>query len=240
MKKIFSVMIILLIISCTGCFNTGNDSSNRVEEIVNKISQETVKSSVTVTATCITNDVIFSREEKYLGSGVVYEINEQETFIITNSHVVAPGKYDYIILKVFDYLETEYDATLIKNDVKNDLAIIKIENSQNELIPVTMSDKEAELLDKVICLTAPHGQRNAITFGYIKGIELVNVTSKDEQADYKSIIHNAFIANGSSGGALYNYELELIGLNYAGSESDEGKFIQGCAIPIGIIIEFIS
>ena len=63
---------------------------------------------------------------------------------------------------------------------------------------------------------------------------------KGENVTFTVLEHNAETNGGSSGGAILNIDLELIGIHYAGSRDSSGNFVRGYAIPIDKIHEFLN
>ena len=53
------------------------------------------------------------------------------------------------------------------------------------------------------------------------------------------ILHTAPLEHGSSGGALLNYDLELVGVNYAIANIKETESKYSLAIPIEKVSEFL-
>lgn len=54
------------------------------------------------------------------------------------------------------------------------------------------------------------------------------------------IRHDAPTAPGSSGGAILNASLKLVGLNFAGATTNSGSFLYGLAIPAQRIHEYLA
>ena len=53
-------------------------------------------------------------------------------------------------------------------------------------------------------------------------------------------VHTAPLDHGSSGGALINYELKLVGINYAMGNSEGADMEFGLAIPLDKVIAFLE
>ena len=51
--------------------------------------------------------------------------------------------------------------------------------------------------------------------------------------------HDAPINSGSSGGAILDYNYNIIGINYASSTDANGKFLNAFAVPIEKVKEFL-
>ena len=95
----------------------------------------------------------------------------------------------------------------------------------------------------VVALGHPYGQANAITVGRVKGYGNAN-SSQDVQkisdVGFQVIFHDAPINVGSSGGALLIETGEIVGINFAMTNSPEDEEPLGCAIPAEKIIEFLN
>ena len=96
------------------------------------------------------------------------------------------------------------------------------------------------LLVALPMLAQTHDNRLYLTVGEIT--DFLNITLDAEEyltnVEFGVFAHTAEVRRGSSGGALVNSALQLVGINYAGKSGDE--FSNGYAIPINKIHEFIE
>lgn len=75
------------------------------------------------------------------------------------------------------------------------------------------------------------------TLGIVTHYQTPNLCSNESCVKDSIIMHNAYVANGSSGGPLLNYKMEIVGINFA-SVSDDGW--KSCAIKIEEVKAFIE
>ncbi len=162
--------------------------------------------------------------QKSLGSGFI--INS-EGFIITNNHVVEGADEIQVLIDG----KKKYDAKVVGNDPKTDLAVIKI--AATGLPAVTLGDSQAMRVgDWVMAVGNPFGLDHTVTAGIIsaKG----RVIGAGPYDDF--IQTDASINPGNSGGPLFNLKGEVIGVNTAIVASGQGI---GFAIPINIAKDLV-
>ncbi|HHU54015.1 MAG TPA: PDZ domain-containing protein [Clostridiaceae bacterium] len=159
-----------------------------------------------------------------VGSGVIVD---SSGYILTNSHVVNNGSFESLTVSFSDDQETE--AELIWNDQTLDLAIIKVE--RDNLPTVEMGDSDdVSVGDKAIAVGNPLGLslQSTLTSGYISGLDRT-IRLDDGNIMDGLIQTDAAINSGNSGGALFNAEGKIIGINTARPQTADGI---GFAIPI--------
>ncbi len=169
------------------------------------------------------------------GSGFVFMVDDDYFYAITNFHVVDPS--DYIAtyeIKAYGDLGFN-EATLIAYDSDIDLAVLRFDiNGRQE---VELLDIYARLYyrfnvgEMVIAVGNPYQLYNNVTFGQFKGMESI------DNVDYKVIYHDAYINEGSSGGALVDVDGNLLGVNTWGIE--EVDSIDSFSIPNYIVYMFL-
>jgi len=156
------------------------------------------------------------------GSGFIIS---KDGYIMTNNHVV--NEADRITVTLAD--GREFDAKLVGTDPKSEVALIKIEDS-NELPVLKLGDSEAlQVGEWVLAAGNPFGLSQSITAG------IVSAVGRDETgiAEYGNFIQtDAAINPGNSGGPLLNIDGEVIGINTAIYTRSGGYMGIGFAIPI--------
>lgn len=170
-----------------------------------------------------------SQTEQASGSGVIVTT---DGYIVTCNHVVS----DATSIKVILNDESEYDATVVGTDERNDLAVIKINASG--LVPATLGDSDMLTVgEDVVAIGNPLGElRGTATGGMVSALgRAVNV----ENTDMTLIQHDAAVSPGSSGGGLFNSSGSLIGIVNAKASSDNAEGI-GFAIPVNDVKGIIS
>lgn len=178
-----------------------------------------------------------------LGSGVVFEEDENYYYALTNNHVITNvmnGKSYSVSYTVTDIYGTEYtnsSISLIMSDEAQDIAILSFKKDSSATYSLGIAnytarkDSNVVLGEFVLAVGNPSGVNNIVTYGQIKGwAEIGNVT-------YSVINHNALINPGNSGGALCDIDGNLLGLNTWGTQDkDDENF----CIPLNIINDYID
>ena len=157
---------------------------------------------------------MFSEPFSGSGSGVVIR---KTGFIITNYHVVRDAQ-KILVNFADEYDDKTYTATLVSFEVKEDLALLKIQGEREfETIPLGHSH---DLMpgETVVAIGNPAGQTISVTSGIISGLHRnVPVPQQDGSIlEFPEMIQtDASINFGNSGGPLLNINGELIGINSA-------------------------
>jgi len=215
-------------------------------ELFNQVSLDSIKGNVTVYTTSFDGFLMFStNEQRYFGSGVVFYENDEYYYILTNEHVAAPlGNRKNVRYSVYDYLGNEYRAFLYENSLSedDDLAVLYFPKGIDRLKVMTFNQAELLAEDQVIAIGQPLGQENTITFGKIIDFGPTSVTNRSNQLvvrDFFAIKHDARVNSGSSGGMLLDYNLNVIGINFASSQN-ETTFVYALAIPISVVLAYFE
>lgn len=201
-----------------------------------------LESSISVEVTCYNKFMWFKTSGKTkIGSGVIYSEKDNIYYALTNNHVIVNNEYDNTEYMVYDCYGNEYKASLYAASPDYDLAILCFEKSK-ELEVIKMAENDPLANEKVITTGQPNDNANTISCGKVLEYSNVDLTEKNEDSSnvkFQVIAHNAFIDSGSSGGPLFNYDLELIGINYASGKTDDDEFVAGYAILIEKVKEFV-
>jgi serine protease Do len=161
-----------------------------------------------------------------LGSGFVIS---EDGLILTNNHVIEKATE----IKVKIESGKEYDAKVVGQDPKTDLALIRVKPDANFPKPVHLGDSDAiRVGDWVMAVGNPFGLGQTVTTGIIsaKG-RIIGAGPYDDflQTD-------AAINPGNSGGPLFDMKGEVIGINTA--IIAQGQNI-GFTIPINLAKELL-
>jgi len=162
------------------------------------------------------------------GSGFIYD---KKGNIITNNHVIEEAE----IIEV-TFLDGEtVKAELIGVDPYSDLAVLKVETSQERLKQVTLGNSSELLVgDTIYAVGAPFGLSWSLTKGVVSQIGRTLPTSGGYSV-VGVIQVDAAINPGNSGGPLLNSLAEIVGVNTA-IQSETGMFSGvGFAIPSVLI-----
>ena len=143
--------------------------------------------------------------EQGSGSGIIITTSG---YIVTNQHVISGATEISVILNSGE----EMTATLVGEDEKTDIAVLKVETDK-ELTSATLGDSSAvEVGELAVAIGNPLGQEFAgsVTAGVISA---VNRTMTIDNRTYNLLQTDAAINSGNSGGALINKYGEVIGIN---------------------------
>ncbi len=163
------------------------------------------------------------------GSGVIFNIDPEYVYIMTNNHVIDDASELLIELSE----DVMVDATVVGKDAMTDLGIIKAKRADipldimSALNPVVLGDSDkVKVGETAIAIGNPLGYNKTVTVGVISAIgrEVSQNTLAMLQTD-------AAINPGNSGGALVNNRGEVIGINSV-KISDTSVEGIGFAIPI--------
>ncbi len=177
-----------------------------------------------------------------LGSGVVYKYDaiNHLYYIMTNQHVIENGESFEIYLPD----ETTVDANLIGFDADIDIAVLTFSSVGLSNIEVSQfGDSDAiDVGEFIFAVGNPEGYDfyNSVTMGIVSGLDrYLDVDGDGTTDNYVNFIqHDAAINHGNSGGALYNLDGKLIGINVIkfATVDIEGM---GFTIPINLIKDAI-
>ena len=164
-------------------------------------------------------------QEQSLGSGIVVD---PRGFILTNAHVVSSAQN--IKAVIFGFERRAYTAEIIRKDLVNDIAILKIQPNGPLPIAVLGDSDMIKVADRVLAVGSPFGLEQTVTAGIISDDSRNLVV---EGQTYEDMIQtDAAINRGNSGGPLVNIKGEVIGMNTA-IYAPTGVFTGvGFAIPI--------
>ena len=167
------------------------------------------------------------------GSGVVIQ---EGGYVLTNYHVVEGGDSFQVLLPSGEKAE----ATLAGSDSSLDLAVLQVTgDAAKQLVPATIGSSSNLIVGStVVAIGNPGGEvlANTVTQGIVSALERSDVKGNNTTRNVDYIQHDAAINSGNSGGGLFNYKGELVGINtlkYSGSAYSSVSFEGlGFAIPI--------
>ena len=242
MKKSFEKILVLAaaVMMVIGLMNV-SVGAEAVEPVADTspaiyVAQKTANSVVGV----ITSTQVWDRSTRQIadtpvsqGSGVVIA---EGGYVVTNNHVVDEGDSFQVLMPSGE----KVPATLVGADESTDIAVLKVdEDAAAQLVPAEIgSSSELLIGSTVVAIGNPGGEvlSNTVTQGIVSALERSNVKARSTSRVINYIQHDAAINSGNSGGGLFNYKGQLVGINelkYAGSvyssTSYEGL---GFAIPI--------
>ena len=164
--------------------------------------------------------------QRSAGSGFVWD---ESGHIVTNHHVVADA--DRVIVMFSDGSEDE--AQILGSDPDSDLAVLKIDNSNTDLFPVTLgSSSEVNVGQIAIAIGSPFGQDFSITSGIVSAVGRTIRSGNSQFSIPKVLQTDAPINPGNSGGPLLDRKGRVVGVNTQIISSTGASSGIGFAVPI--------
>ncbi|MDF2545905.1 MAG: peptidase Do [Anaerosolibacter sp.] len=194
-------------------------------------------------------------------SGVIIRKESNKYYALTAKHVVTENDdidktqivvmgYDDLDFKdylsrggafqgIVNYYQQFPEAVIEYSNDKYDLALISfIADEVYTVLPV--ADEIPEYGDIVASMSNPYRKRNIVTAGKISSRKPRPFGDEAGKMQYPMIKHTAILSEGSSGSALLNENLEVVGINLGGNENVFRNFISGMAMPSDRIRAFLE
>lgn len=265
MRRLVVLVLILIVVlfgisaisKFTGSFNLIEKSPLSSDEKVKVVTEESVTIGVVKkvgpSVVTITEDIpqeSFSFGPFYfddddsgptnIGSGFIVS---DDGYIVTNKHVVSDRGVKYEVVTATD---KKYEIKQIYRDPLNDIAIVKIEpsdNPGNKLTPVEMGDSgKLQVGQFAVAIGTALGEfKNTVTTGVVSGLGR-GITAGSQFQGYVEELDNviqtsAAINPGNSGGPLVNSAGQVVGINTAVASGGQNI---GFALPINVVKESLS
>jgi len=166
------------------------------------------------------------------GSGVIVS---SEGYIVTNNHVIENASEIEVILND----NSKYSAKVVGTDPSTDIAILKIEGSGFQPIPLGNSD-DLKIGEWVLAVGNPFNLTSTVTAGIVsakaRNINLLSDRTKQDVIPIESFIQtDAAVNPGNSGGALVNTKGELVGINTAIASQTGSYSGYSFAVPVNLV-----
>ena len=158
--------------------------------------------------------VVIHNGQRGVGAGILWATAPDETYILTNHHVVAHGKS--LRAGLFD--GAEHDLRLAAQEPEIDLALLRLPVSIGPLVAV--ASRPARVGEIVMAIGHPWGQRGHVTAGIISG--RFQARTRQPERSVPVIRTGAHLAPGNSGGPLVNAAGEVVGINTMIIGGDQG------------------
>ncbi len=163
-----------------------------------------------------------------LGSGVIVSA---EGLVVTNTHVIKARGDTEIRIALSD--KREFDAKVIAQDDKTDIAVLKIEGGDGQFPSLQFEDSDTlEVGDMVLAIGNPFGVGQTVTSGIVSALSRSEISSSDSQVFVQT---DAAINPGNSGGALVDMRGRLVGINTMIYSKSGGSVGIGFAIPSNLV-----
>ena len=194
-----------------------------------------VKSASSNSSDFSIEDFLFGRAQKRpqmgSGSGVIIS---SDGYIITNHHVIETAED----IQITTNDNQSYKAKIIGSDEQNDIALLKIESSEDLPYAVFGDSDSTQIGEWVLAVGNPFNLTSTVTAGIISAkSRSLDPTGRTTQSYIQT---DAAVNPGNSGGALINDKGELIGINTA-IQTQTGSYVgYSFAVPSNIAKKVIE
>ena len=168
------------------------------------------------------------------GSG---SIIDKRGYILTNVHVISGASKIYVSL----YDGSQYEATVVGEDIDSDLAIIKFDPPEGlPLKTISFGDSTKLLVgQKVIAIGNPFGMERTMTTGIVSGLGRP-IQNSNNRIIRNMIQTDAAINPGNSGGPLLDTAGRMVGINTMIMSSSGSSSGVGFAVPSEIAVRVVN
>ena len=217
---LFAVWIFVAVLSASRYYK--EFSGEKLIEINKTLNDEYISSNFKIQI----NYKIDDNYKKVTGSAFIYKKEDNEYYLLTNKHVVElPENISEVKSLVIDYRDNGYNYELVKQDLEEDLAIIKIKSSLDYKI-LEFDNSKLSKKDKALNISSALGYHNRIEYGYFEGLY------NDKNA------YSIQCNQGSSGSAILNSNYKITGILTEILHTDNVDY--SLAIPTSKILNFIA
>ena len=190
------------------------------------------------------------------GSGVIFKKEGTTYYALTAAHVVSVEGAELLVYTVNTEMKSEeipgidmnvlaqetyeamYKAEIVRTSTRDDLAIIRF-TAEEDLSVATLADSDPKIDDRIMCIGNPNNEWFVVSYGKVtSGMEKFG-----EAQGFPSNVmkHSAYIHVGSSGGGVFNEQMQLIGTVTGGGMSlMRDSFEFGALIPASEIRLFLE
>ncbi len=164
--------------------------------------------------------------QRGVGSGFIWD---EEGHVVTNYHVVADA--DEVIVVMAD--GTELEARVLGFDPDSDLAVLKLNELPEEIVPLSIGDSDVVTIGQfVLAIGSPFGQEFTITSGIVSALGRTINSGNSAFSIPRVIQTDAAVNPGNSGGPLLDRTGRAIGINSQIATRSGSSSGIGFAIPI--------
>ncbi|MBF4693113.1 S1 family peptidase [Fusibacter ferrireducens] len=216
-------------------------------EIIESVESKSDNVTGTSFSTGFSGVIIGNEGDTYYALTAKHAILEENDSEDTEYIIIG---YDALDMKTFlnsgeKYIgSTEYyqpfpKAEIVYSNDSYDLVLIRF-TSEAEYLALPIASEPPKAGETIASMSNPNGEHNEITIGKIKRGERVRFNDDAGKNQYPMMTHTAFCDQGSSGGALLNQNLEIVGIELGGNENTFRRFISGMMMPSDRILEFLE
>ena len=186
-------------------------TSNSASSIFKEVGDSVVNISTKASSGFFTQEL----QDLGSGSGIIYKVDGDKVYILTNNHVIEGASYVTISVTGQEQVE----ASLVGTDPSSDLAVLSVSKQamtkagiENITVAKFADSDTVEVGDFVFPIGNALGRGKTMTQGMISAQnKKINIDGKNLTV----IQTDAAINPGNSGGALMNTEGEVVGINTA-------------------------
>ena len=231
---LLALMLILAGVFAGGLILTARNSASQGPVAVSSSSGPSVSSNLDAQQAQVAAESVVQNVEKSvvtvyssgsagsaIGSG---EFVTSDGYISTNDHVV--NGFSSFSVTLSD--GTSLPATLVGADQQDDLAVLKVNQSNTPAI--TLADSSGATVGEfVVAIGSPLGQANTATFGAISALNQTETEQSDSVSSSSGPILTGMIqtsaplAPGNSGGALIDLDGKMVGIPTLAATSGTGR-----------------
>ena len=191
-------------------------------------------------------------------SGVVFASRENTYYALTAYHVVKDFEQaEYIVIPYGapSYAECrENSETYLSNTMyyerfgtaqvvfakeEYDLAVIAFQ-SEKKLSVLPIAEGNPKQKEEIVVISNPEGERFACSYGTVRSEEYFVFESGDDLLPVNTLKHSAYVNHGSSGGAVLNQDMEVVGINIGGGSDFWNRVRYGAMVPCEVVKEFLE
>ena len=225
-------IVFALIFSVIGVGSIRVSSMNYQKKCMNreyksiKINQDILKAQIRVTGE--------TEEDRIIFSAVVIDKDDDTYYALTANHCVteesSPIKYHT------DIDDKSCDVKVVKKDRHRELALLSF-TTKDIIEPIELSSMDPIYTEKIVSIGNPSEKDDMTTYGEITSIQAKGLATYNVN---KVFLHNAYIKEGSSGGAVLSSRGQLLGISIASNNNMFNEFRSAYAILVSEIEKFLD
>lgn len=202
--------------------------------LTNKVTDSILKSNVKITVKKYNTFLGISSDETYSSSyGIIFSENGSYYYVLAINHATYQDPdYDKIKYTIEDYKGNTYEGFYKHGSASYGLSILYFSKENTQLEPINFASSNESENKEIITVS----KKNIISYDtivdYVNGPKL-NCSERESNVTYSVIKNNKYA---STGGILLNFDLKLIGLQYAYQSNTN----IGYAIPISKIKQYLN
>lgn len=257
---IIAVFILIISFFLPSIKSSLNQAMNR--DFIEKVEKNALSANVKIVQQKHSKGLNSSSTSISVGaSGVIIRRESNKYYVLTAGHVITEEDnidetqiivmgYDDLDFKdylnqggqfqgIASYYQQFPKAVVEYSNDKYDLAIVSFMTDEVYAV-LTVANETPKYGDIVATMSNPNGKTNIVTAGKVSSINPGPFGDETGNMQYPIIKHTALISQGSSGSALLNKNLEVVGINLGGNENIFRQYISGMAMPSDRIHAFLE